>query len=320
MGERRHRVLLGCAGDCLLCAAAQKLAIAAPVFAAILCLWSMQCLAYTSVGDRQFPAFVLIPQIAPSDALYLQGASYPDQSDDLPTSSVTERTFYGEFDKTITEDLSVGVVDGWGSLGQVGGKPNYGWQNFQALIRYRAYESEPHEFLFTVGAVREFGGTGAEGVEALPWGATTPTLAFGKGLGDLDIGVLRPFEIAGTLGYQLSDSAPRPNLLLTGFAIGYSMPYLESEVQTLALPQFLRGLTPLVEFLFVNPMGRAYGNDPTGTIAPGFNYAGEGWEVNANLLVPTTRATALGLGVRAQLTISLDYFFSNTIGRPLFGQ
>jgi hypothetical protein len=281
--------------------------------------WAFPAAAYTAAGDRQFPASIVLPQIGPTDAFYLQGASYPDQADALPSSSVPSNTVYGEFDKTITEDLSIGVSDAYGTLGQIGAQNAYGWQNFQALLRYRAIVNEPHEFLLTVGLVREFGGTGAVGVEAQPWGATTPTLAFGKGLGDLDIGYLRPLAIVGTFGYQFADSAPRPNLMSSGFAIEYSIPYLESEVKTLQLPHFVRALTPMVEFLFVNPVGRSYGAVPLGTIAPGVNYSGNGWEFGVDLLVPTTKATALGLGFTAQLSFSLDFLFPNTLGKPLFG-
>jgi hypothetical protein len=276
--------------------------------------------AYTAAGDRQFAASIILPQVGPSDALYLQGASYPEQSDDVPTSSMQETTVYGELDKTISEDVSVGIIDGYTARGQVGTNDSYGWQNFAAAVKYRAVLDQAHEFLFTLEVVREFGHTGAEGVEAQPWGATTPMLAFGKGLGDLDIGYLRPLAIVGTLGAELADRAPRPNLLKTGFAIEYSIPYLESEVETLALPHFLRAMTPMVEFLFVNPIGRDYGTRATGVIAPGVSYGGEGWELGADFLIPTTRATATGLGFRVQLALSFDFLFPNSLGKPLLGR
>ena len=276
--------------------------------------------AYTAAGDRQFPASMILPQIGPSDALYLQGVSYREQSDDVPALSVRETTVYGEFDKTITEDVSIGIIDGYGSRGQLGAQDRYGWQNFAASVRYQAVLNQLHEFLFTLEVVREFGRTGADGVEAQPWGATTPRLTFGKGLGDLNIGYLRPLAIVATLGAELADHAPRPNLLRTGFAIEYSIPYLESEVETLALPRFLRAMTPMVEFLFINPVGRDYGTRSMGIIAPGVTYGGEGWELGADVLIPTTRATATGLGFRVQLALSFDFLFPNSLGKPLFGR
>jgi len=109
-------------------------------------------------------------------------------------------------------------------------------------------------------------------------GATTPRVYFGKGLGDLDIGYLRPLAVAGLVGYQIADSPPRSNLFTAGFVVEYSIPYLRSKVQSLDLPEFVRGLTPMTEVLFTIPAGRASGARTTALIAPGLSYAGAGWE------------------------------------------
>ncbi len=61
-------------------------------------------------------------------------------------------------------------------------------------------------------------------VGAFASGATTPRVYFGKGLGDLDIGYLRPLAVAGLVGYQIADSPPRPNLVTPGFVVEYSVP------------------------------------------------------------------------------------------------
>jgi hypothetical protein len=47
-------------------------------------------------------------------------------------------------------------------------------------------------------------------------------------------------------------------------------------------------------------------------------YAGEGWEFAVEAQLPATRATGSGIGVTAQLHIALDFFFSDSIGKPLF--
>jgi hypothetical protein len=74
----------------------------------------------------------------------------------------------------------------------------------------------------------------------------------------------------------------------------------------------------MTEILFTTPTGRSYGARTTALIAPGLSYAGEGWEFVIEALVPATRATGEGAGVRAQLHLVLDYLFPETIGRPLF--
>ena len=66
------------------------------------------------------------------------------------------------------------------------------------------------------------------------------------------------------------------------------------------------------------PAGRSYGTRTTALIAPGITYAGEGWEFLIEALVPATRATGEGVGVRAQLYLMLDFMSPQIFGRPLF--
>jgi hypothetical protein len=106
----------------------------------------------------------------------------------------------------------------------------------------------------------------------------------------------------------------------TGFAVEYSIPYLLSKVQSFALPDMLRGMTPITEVLFTIPAGRSFGMRTTVQVAPGMNLAGEGWEVVIEALVPATRATGSGVGMRGQLNVSLDFLFPGTLGRPLLAQ
>jgi hypothetical protein len=80
----------------------------------------------------------------------------------------------------------------------------------------------------------------------------------------------------------------------------------------------MRGLTPMAEFQFISPAGKSYGTRTTVLIAPGASYAGEGWEFAVEALVPETRATGSGFGVIAQLHLSLDFLFPDSIGKPIF--
>ena len=98
----------------------------------------------------------------------------------------------------------------------------------------------------------------------------------------------------------------------------YSIPYLQSKVQSLDLPDIIRGLTPTTEFVFSTPTGKSFGARTTALFGPGVSYAGEGWELAIQALIPATRATGRGIGVTAQLHLSLDFLAPDTIGRPLF--
>jgi hypothetical protein len=276
--------------------------------------------AYTAAGDRLFPASILLPQIAPSDDAYLTSGTQPLHSAALPSSSDRLTNASVVFNKTITERLSVGIEDGWNRFDQAGAGTASGWQNLETTVKYLAVLDPRHEFLLAVGADREWGGTGAAGVGASRSGAITPALFFGKGMGDLDPAFLRPFAVVGTVGYQLADTHSRPDLLVAGIAIQYSLPYLESKVAALALPDFARKLTPIVELQFATPASATRGAATAATVAPGFNYAGEGWELGLAALVPATRAAGSGVGIIAQFHLSLDYLFPDSIGRPLFAR
>jgi hypothetical protein len=248
---------------------------------------------------------ILLPQIAPSDQIYLTPTTQPTsqgQSTDLAIN----------FAKTLTERLGV-------QFGEDYFWPGHGWQNLEVITQYLAVLDPAREALVSVGIDQQVGGTGTQRIGAAPQGATAPTIYFGKGMGDFDIGYLRPFAVTGSIGYQFADAAPLSDNLMTGIAVEYSIPYLQSKVRAFDLPDLLRGMTPLVEAFVTTPTGPNRGSSRTNAIfGPGVNYSGQGWEFTIEALVPAGPGTATGLGIVAQLNISLDYFFPDTIGKPLF--
>lgn len=267
--------------------------------------------AYTAAGDRSFPALLTLPQIAPTDEVYFETNTQP--AADGRTTALS-----GVFSKTLTERWGIQVEGGYSWFDRRHASSVSGFNNAELALRYLAVVDRDREFLLTFGVHQEFGGTGNRRVGADPEGATTPTVYFGKGLGDLDIGYLRPLAILGNLGYEASNGGARPDRQVGGIAIQYSIPYLVSKVDTLKLPDFLRAVTPMVEV--------SYGVTTTGpgqqtevTIAPGFSYAGDFWEIGVEALVPVTHAAGTGAGAVLQFHLSLDYLFPNSIGRPLFG-
>ena len=106
--------------------------------------------------------------------------------------------------------------------------------------------------------------------------------------------------------------------MLTGIAVEYSIPYLQSKVQAFDLPDLVRGLTPIVETLVATPTRNRGGATTAVTVAPGITYSGEGWQFGIEARVPANRAAGSGAGVLAQFSLSLDYFFPGSIGKPVF--
>ena len=278
---------------------------------------NISCLAYTAAGDRIFAPTGILPQIAPTNQIYGWAWTLPQSGEAVGTRS--RMTNVGAFfDKTVfTERLSLYTQGSWFRIDRVATDPRYGWANFENGFKYLAIDDPDRELLLTLGVNREWGATGATAIASRK-GATEPRVYFGKGLGDLDIGYLRPLAVTGFLGYLAADAQPRPDLVRAGVALQYSIPYLQSKVQSFDLPDLVRGLTPMTELLITTPAGRSYGARTTALVAPGVSYVGEGWEFVIEALVPATRATGEGVGIRAQLHLVLDFLFPHTFGRPLF--
>jgi hypothetical protein len=133
----------------------------------------------------------------------------------------------------------------------------------------------------------------------------------------LPIGYFRPLGLQGFATYQLSSGAPRPDNFLAGLAVEYSIPYLQSKVRAFDLPDLLRGMTPIVETLVVTPTRNRVGSTTAVIVAPGVAYSGQGWQFAIEARVPANSAAGSGVGVLAQFSLSLDYFFPDSIGRPL---
>ena len=267
--------------------------------------------AYTAAGDRIFPATILLPQAAPTDALYVTPSSQPVSGGNATNLTVT-------LDKLLTERLGIGIQDGYNWIGRNNASTLVGWQNLLAYAKYEAILDPPHEFLFSVGTAHEFGSTGTRRIGAQNGATLVPTTFFAKGFGDLPIDYLRPLAVQGFATYQLSAAPARPDNVLAGLAIEYSIPYLQSKVRALDLPDLVRGMTPIVETLVVTPTRNRGGATTAVIVAPGIAYSGEGWQFGIEARVPANRAAGTGAGVLAQFTVSLDYFFPDSIGKPLF--
>jgi len=275
---------------------------------------------YTAAGDRNFPATLILPQVAPTDALWVPISTQPFEAVQ-PQDMTRQTNFAATYSKLITEQLGIQLEYGLVHIDRLRASSMTGTQNFHALLQYEPILNPAHEFLLSVQVDHEFGGTGDQAVGSDKQGATTPGVTFAKGLGDLPIGYWRPLAITGFAGYQAAEGV-RTNFFQAGASIQYSMPYLVSKVANVELPSFIRGLTPITEVSFTTPVSHisSQGNNTTLVVAPGVSYSrGRGWELAIEAMIPTTRATGSGIGVIAQLLIQLDYLLPNSaVGQPIF--
>jgi hypothetical protein len=298
-------------------------------------------IAHEIVGNRFFPATLSIDDPGVNDELSLPTVD-SFKTGDVPP--VRQRDISAEFSKRITEDFAISFGTTYTFLGPIDptAAGANGFQNLETLFKYRVFKNPEHEFVMSVGLSVEWGGTGSSTVGAEPFNTYTPTLFFGKGLGDLPdtLSWLRPVAITGQVGYAIpgrnftttfgvdpdtgtltADTEFNPRVLNWGGTIQYSMPYLKSSVVDLGLPDFINHLIPLVEANLQTPVSNTLtsGTLTTGTIQPGVLWVGNTFQVGVEALIPINRQSGRNVGVIAQLHLYLDDIDPRGIGKPLFG-
>jgi len=298
--------------------------------------------AHEIVGNRFFPATLGIDDPGVNDELSLPTVANFRTGDD---PSFRQRDISAEFSKRITEAFAVSFGSTFSSFRPPGGPTGVGtsgFQNLETTFKYRVFKNPEHEFVMSVGLSVEWGGTGVQSVGADPFNTYTPTLFFGKGLGDLPdtLSWIRPVAITGQVGYAIpgrnstttfgidpdsgdltADTEFHPRVLNWGGTIQYSMPYLKSAVIDLGLPDFINRFIPLVEATLQTPVSNTFtsGTMTTGTINPGFIWVGNTFQVGIEALIPINRQSGTNVGVIAQLHFYLDDIDPRGIGKPIFG-
>ncbi len=297
--------------------------------------------AHEIVGNRFFPATLGIDDPGVNDELSLPTVD-SFKTGDVPP--VRQRDVSGEFSKRITEDfaISLGATYSFLSPSDPFAPGANGFQNLETMFKYRLFKDPVHEFVMSVGLGIEWGGSGAQNVGAETFNTYTPTLFFGKGLGDLPdtFSWLRPLAITGQVGYAIpgrsstttfgvdpdtgdltADTEFHPHVLNWGGTIQYSMPYLKSAVVDLGLPDFINHLIPLVEANLQTPVADTLtsGRVTTGTIQPGVIWVGNQFQVAVEALIPINRQSGTNVGFIAQLHMYLDDIDPRGIGKPIFG-
>ena len=297
--------------------------------------------AHEIVGNRFFPATLEIDDPGVNDELALPTVDSFKTGDFPP---IRQRDVSGEFSKRITEDFGVSFGSTYTFLGPI--DPTIaganGFQNLETTLKYRVFKSPEHEFVLSAGLSVEWGGTGSATVGAEAFNVYTPTIYFGKGLGDLPdtLSWVRPVAITGQFGYaiparnfttlvgvdpdsgsQIFDTEFHPRVLNWGGTIQYSMPYLKSTVIDLGLPDFFNHLIPLVEASLQTPVANTLtsGTLTTGTINPGVLWVGKYFQFGIEAIIPINRESGSNVGVIAQLHYYLDDIDPRGIGKPLFG-
>jgi hypothetical protein len=315
--------------------------IRAAALAASACLAAGTAAAHGVAGKRFFPATLATDDPFVADELSLPTISTLRQnpSDENP-SATRETEFSSEFSKRITPNLGLSLDGGWRVVAPKTGGTETGWNNFEATLKYQFLKSGEHETILSLGAGLELGGTGTQRVGADRFNTFSPSFFFGKGMGDLPDGLpwLKPIAITGVIGPSIPlrsshntygidpdtgastvDVTQHPNTFRYGFALEYSLPYLQSAVRDVGLGAPFNRLIPLVEFAFETPLDRGSGGKTIGTINPGFVWAGQSMQIGLEAILPVNDRSGRDVGAIFQLHFFLDDLFPRSLGRPIFG-
>ena len=291
--------------------------------------------AHGFAGKRFFPATLVTEDPFVADELSLPTIAYRKVPGDAGAPAAQETSFAVDMSKRITENLGFGFGATYKSVKPDDGDTQRGFDNLAASIKYKFYQSDAHEAILSAGVDWDIGGSGSKRVGAESFSTFTPALFFGKGFGDLsdDMKYLRPFALTGLVGVGIpsrastttvnedgdADVERHPHTLEWGFALEYSIPYLNANVQGTGWSAPFNQLIPVVEFSFSTALDRGQ-HGTTGTINPGLIWAGRYFQLAAEAVIPVNSRTGSRVGVIAQLHFFLDDLFPTTIGKPIFAR
>ena len=293
--------------------------------------------AHGFAGARFFPATLSTDDPFVSDELSLPTVS----TIRTPENGGTRETDISvDISKRITPEFAIGIGDTFTALNPHEGPAVSGFGNLELSGKYQLLKNGVHEAIVSIGLGVEVGGTGGRSVGADSFSTWTPGIFFGKGFGDLptELAFLKPFALTGQIGIAIPTSAStrsvtvdaqtgereieierHPDVIEWGFALEYSVIYLQSQVKDIGLRAPFDRLIPLVEFAFESPVNRGAQGQTTGTINPGIIWAGKYFQFGVEAVVPINERTGNNVGVIAQLHFFIDDLFPHSLGRPLFG-
>jgi hypothetical protein len=293
------------------------------------CVLSLATSAHSHgvLGKRFIPSTLAVEDPFASDELDLLSVNRGSQDKEGRETSVGF-----EFSKRLTPDLAIGV--GWEYLffnpRESGKSSTSGAGNPEFSFKYVLLKSAEREGILSIGLNAEVGGVGPKRV-AERISTFTPTLFFGKGLGDLpdSLKFLKPLALNGTVGVNIPSSRRtvtnsldengipdqevdrHPTTIPYGIAITYSIPYLQSFVKDVGLGAPFNGLFPVVEFNFESTVSGPEKRHTTAYANPGLIWSGKYVQLGLEAQVPMNSVSGKNAGIRGLVHVFIDDIWPN---------
>ncbi len=284
--------------------------------------------AHGLVGKCFMPATLAVDDPFVADELSLPTVSHIKTPASDEGSATKETEISAEFSKRLTPDLGLGLEGAYRILDQEHDATLKGFDNLGVSLKYVVYRNPTHQFLASAGLGWDVGGTGSKQVDAESFDTVTPSLFFGKCLGDLPdtVQYLQPLVLTGMFGVAMPTthavrtssvndetgetevhSLANPSVAEWGFTVQYNLYYLQSFVRDVGLPAPFNRMIPLVEFAMQTPLdvpGQA--GRTTGTINPGIVWFGRYVQIGLEAQIPVNARSGKNIGILGQLHFYLD--------------
>ena len=273
-----------------------------------LAFWAGTVRAHGVIGKRFMPSTMTLEDPFPSDELAMTGGRGSKNIEGR------ESGVGFEFAKRLTPDLAIGVEWEYIFVNPSEGHKTSGAGNPEISLKYALFRSVEHEGILSVGLGVEAGGVGSKRV-AERVTTITPALFFGKGLGDLPdaLNYLKPLAITGSVGVNIpanrklsGEEERNPTTVAYGFALMYSVPYLQSFVKDVGLGAPFDRLFPVVEFNFETHANNPKRGRTDAFVNPGLMWAGKYIQLGVQAQVPMNSRSGKDVGVKGLLHFFLD--------------
>jgi len=275
--------------------------------------------AHGYVGDRFFPATVSTDDPFAVDELAFPTISWVrDPSNGSPFHNVNASF---EFDKEIFPYFAIGVHGAYAYQQPDHGRTTQGFDNFALTAKYELWRNERHEVIVSIGIEADLGSTGNKRIGE-SFTTVSPVLYFGKGFGDLpdNLSLLQPLALPGSLAQNFPFKPENANSFEWGFALEYSVPYLQQHVKDLGIPAPFKDMIALVEFAMETGENRDERGITTGTVNPGIVWESRLVQLGVEANIPVNSRSGAHVGITVQAWIYIDDIFPRAFGHPLFGE
>jgi hypothetical protein len=295
------------------------------VFIVALCIaaiYAVDARAHGVIGQRFIPSTLAVEDPFASDEMDLLAIHRGPR-----TPEGRETGFGFEISKRLHPDLALSVAWEYLLVDPSDGPKVAGGANPEFNFKYVALRSPAHEAIFSAGLSIEPGGVGAKKV-AEKVTTISPALYFGKGFGDLPdaLNYLKPLALTGTMelgvptNRHLAGEEERfATTLGYGFALQYSIPYLQSFVKDMGIGAPFDRMFPVLEFAFETNVNGPHRGATTATINPGLLWVGKYAELGLGAELPLNSRSGANAGIRSLVHIFLDDLWPSIFTWTPFG-